>query len=77
MSEPIPQLTEQDVRGMSAEQIVQARKAGRLNEYLGVPVEPPPFTATDEEGNPRAITEVDLARMTPEQIVAARKAEGL
>ena len=41
MPEPLPQLTEDDVRNMSPEAIVAARKAGQLNEYLGVPVQPP------------------------------------
>ena len=58
---------------MSPEQIVNARKAGQLNEYLGVPVVAR-FTPTDEDGNPRAITEQDLARMTPDEIVTAHRA---
>lgn len=77
MSKPLPQLTEEDIRNLTSEQIVNARKAGQLNEYLGVPVAPPPSTATtftDEEGHPRAITEADLATMTPEAIVEARRA---
>jgi hypothetical protein len=74
MPDPLPQLTEQDVKGMTPEAIVEARKAGQLNEYLGVPVPPPPFTLTDEEGKPRPLTEADLQAMTPQEIVAARKA---
>ena len=78
MPDPLPQLNEEDVKGMTPEQIVEARKAGQLNEYLGVPVEPAPATTTfeftDEEGQPRAITPDDLAQLEPEQIVALRKA---
>jgi hypothetical protein len=73
MPEQLPQLTEQDLEGMTPQQIVEARKAGQLNEYLGVPVPPEP-TSTDEEGKPRAITEEDLATMPPEAIVKARRA---
>jgi hypothetical protein len=74
MPEPLPQLTEDDVRNMSPEAIVASRNAGQLNEYLGVPVQPPPFAPVDEQGQPRAITTDDLAQMTLEQIVTAHRA---
>jgi hypothetical protein len=73
MSEPLPQLTEDDVREMTPEQIVKAREAGQLNEYLGAPAPTPPFKPVDEDGNPRAITTDDLARMTTEEIVTAHR----
>ena len=56
MPDQLPQLKEQDLRNMTPA-IVNAREAGQLNELLGVPMPPPPFTPTDEEGKPRAITE--------------------
>jgi len=68
------QLTEHDLQGMSAEEIVQAREAGQLNELLGMPAPAPPFSAVDDEGKPRAITEEDLVTMSPEAIVKARRA---
>jgi hypothetical protein len=72
--DPLPQLTEEDLKGLSPEQIVAAREAGQLPKFLGVPLPSPPFRPTNEEGKPRAITEADLAQMTPEEIVTGRRA---
>jgi hypothetical protein len=76
MPEQPPQLKQADLEGMTPEQIVKARKAGQLNEYLGIPAPPQPMTATtftDEEGHPRGITAEDLKTMAPEEIVRARR----
>jgi hypothetical protein len=41
MSEDTTQLSAADLSGMSAEEISQATRAGRLNELLGWPAPPP------------------------------------
>jgi hypothetical protein len=72
--DPLPQLTAEDVRDMTPDEIVEARKAGQLNEHLGVPLPEPPFTQpVGDDGKPRAITEADLKEMPPELVVTLRR----
>lgn len=74
MPDPQPQLTQDDLKTMSSQAIVQARKAGQLDTLLGKT--PPPDPAAPEGTPPpeAGITEADLKTMTPEAITEARRA---
>lgn len=62
------QLTEADLAGMTAEEIVKAREDGALADYLSGP---PAADRTPPLADPQYSAE-DLKDMTPDEIVAAR-----
>lgn len=66
MTTPIPQITEGEMRAMSAEQIVEAYLTGRMKALVTgqEPNQPPP-------GAPAQVTDADLKRMEPTAIVDA------
>lgn len=73
MPEAAPvQLTQEQLQFMSAEEIVQAQKAGQLFTLLTG--ESPVATPTEGSGPNGLITENDLATMSPEAIVEALRA---
>lgn len=59
------QLNKDDLKGMSADEIVAAQKAGQLDDYLGRPARP---------GRDGRITADTLKSMSADEIVAARAA---
>jgi hypothetical protein len=63
----IEQLTREDLKGMSAEEIRDANERGALNQIQGRPL---PIDMDQEA----SFTRADLRRMSPEQIVEAGKA---
>ncbi|MBM0238690.1 hypothetical protein JNW88_18855 [Micromonospora sp. ATA32] len=69
MTAPIPQITEGEMRAMSAEQIVEAFLTGRMKALVTGqdPSAPPP-------GAPDQVSEADLKRMEPRVIVEAFQA---
>lgn len=68
---PTPeQLTDADLKNMTAQQIVQAREDGKLNQLLGIPV-PGDVPDTGQ------LTREHLQHMTPQQIVDAQQASRL
>lgn len=81
------QLTDEDLGDMTPEEINAARRAGRLDELMGRPVEIEPdddepearFSGSADagarDGQPRNYwDESELAHMTPAQINQARRA---
>jgi hypothetical protein len=62
----MPQLTREDLKGLSAEQIVAADRAGDLDEYLGRSTYRIPLGEVQ-------LTADDVRQMTPEQLVHAQK----
>lgn len=67
---PEPQITRASLHRMTAEQIVTAKREGRLDAVIGGG-----DGDTDYEPQPvQQLTRADLARLSPAEVVAARRA---
>ncbi len=66
--EPVPQLTEAQLKSMSPEQVAKAYQDGSCAELLGRPV-PVRLTAGDSQ-----LTDAEAAQLTPEQRAEAYQA---